>query len=130
MPTYEFCCNDTGKRFEIKCSYAEYDPSSVTSPFTGSTNVSRIIRRVRVMRSEGSRWDRMMDGDENAMDELEASFDEDDPRQLGRALRHFGKHMDEDMGPEFGEVIDRLESGQSPEEIEQTLAFDDGGDAL
>jgi hypothetical protein len=31
------------------------------------------------------------------------------------------KEGDEDLGPEFDEVVDRLESGQSPGEIEQAL---------
>ncbi|NIW46821.1 MAG: hypothetical protein GWN30_19315, partial [Gammaproteobacteria bacterium] len=38
--------------------------------------------------------------------------------------------MGEDLGPEFDEVIDRLEKGQSPDEIEEALpdlgADDDG----
>ena len=29
--------------------------------------------------------------------------------------------LGEDMPPEFGEVIDRLEAGQSPEEIEESM---------
>jgi hypothetical protein len=29
--------------------------------------------------------------------------------------------MGEDAGPEFNEVIDRLESGQSPEDIEKSM---------
>lgn len=32
-----------------------------------------------------------------------------------------GQEVGEDLGPEFDEVVDRLESGQSPEEIEQDL---------
>jgi len=27
----------------------------------------------------------------------------------------------EDLGPEFGEMVDRLEAGESPEEIEKTM---------
>jgi hypothetical protein len=36
--------------------------------------------------------------------------------------------MGEDLPPEFDEVVDRLESGQSPEEIEKSIP-DLGGDA-
>lgn len=121
MPRYEFRCNDTGKHFEINVSIADYDPDSVVSPFTGSHNVSRIIRRVRFARSESSRWDQIEAGDEAALADLEDA----DPRTLGRALRHFSSKADEDLGTEFDEVIDRLESGQSPEEIEQTMVGDD-----
>jgi hypothetical protein len=36
--------------------------------------------------------------------------------------------MGEDLPPEFDEVVDRLESGQSPEDIESAIP-DLGGDA-
>ena len=36
-------------------------------------------------------------------------------------MGEMGAEMGEDLGPEFHEVIDRLESGQSPEEIEAAL---------
>jgi hypothetical protein len=37
--------------------------------------------------------------------------------------------MGEDLGEEFGEVVDRLEKGQSPEEIEEAMPelADEGG---
>jgi hypothetical protein len=46
---------------------------------------------------------------------------EDDPRALGKMMRKMSGEMGEDMGPEFHEVIDRLEKGQSPEEIEKAM---------
>ena len=54
---------------------------------------------------------------------------EDDPRALGRMMRQMGNELGEELPPEFGEVVDRLEKGQSPEEIEQALPdlADDAG---
>ena len=46
---------------------------------------------------------------------------EDDPKALGRMMRKMSSEMGEDMGPEFDEVVNRLEKGQSPEEIEEAL---------
>lgn len=46
---------------------------------------------------------------------------EDDPKAMGRMMRKMGKEMGEELPPEFDEVVDRLESGQSPEEIESSL---------
>jgi len=46
---------------------------------------------------------------------------EDDPRELGRAMRKMGKEMGEELPPEFNEVVGRLEAGQSPEEIESAV---------
>jgi hypothetical protein len=121
MPKYEFRCNVTGKHFEVYASIAEYDPAKVVSPYTGTNDVTRIIRRVRFIRSDSSRWDRLEEGDESVLDDL----DDADPQTLGKALRHFGTKLGEDMGPEFQEVVERLESGQSPEEIERTMEFSD-----
>lgn len=56
---------------------------------------------------------------------------EDDPKAMGRMMRKMGKEMGEDLPPEFNEVVDRLESGQNPEDIEKAipdLGNDDGGD--
>lgn len=46
---------------------------------------------------------------------------EDDPQALGRVMRKMGNELGEEIPPEFGEVVDRLEKGQSPEEIESAL---------
>jgi hypothetical protein len=46
---------------------------------------------------------------------------EDDPQSLGRMMRKMGREMGEDMPPEFDEVVDRLEKGQSPDEIESAM---------
>ena len=42
-------------------------------------------------------------------------------------MRKMSNEVGEDMGPEFGEVVDRLEAGESPDDIEQTMP-DLGGD--
>ena len=72
-----------------------------------------------------------MDSLEGEMGNLEGL--EDDPKALGRMMRKMGKEMGgEDMPPEFDDVVDRLESGQSPEEIEKEMpdlgAGEMGGD--
>ena len=46
---------------------------------------------------------------------------EEDPQKLGSMMRKMSSEMGEDMGPEFNEVIGRLEKGQSPEQIEKDL---------
>jgi len=48
-------------------------------------------------------------------------LDENDPKSMARWMRKMGDEMGEDLGSEFGEVVDRLESGQSPEDIEDAL---------
>ncbi len=53
---------------------------------------------------------------------------EEDPKAMGQMMRKMGKQMGEEMPPEFDEVVDRLESGQNPEDIEKAIP-DLGGDA-
>lgn len=118
MPTYEYRCNETGRHFEISYkTYADFDQAVPRSPYTGSTNVTRIIRRVAIARSNSIQLDRIESGDLNALAELENA----DPQTLGRVMRHFGGQLEDDLGTEFQEVVERLESGQTPEEIERTM---------
>ena len=45
----------------------------------------------------------------------------DDPKALARMMKKMGNDMGEDIPNEFNEVVDRLEAGQTPEEIESAL---------
>ncbi len=46
---------------------------------------------------------------------------EQDPQSFGKMIRSMSRETGEDLGPEFDEVVDRLEFGQNPNEIEQAL---------
>jgi hypothetical protein len=60
-------------------------------------------------------------------------LNENDPRSLGRMMRRMADETGEDLGPEFGEVVSRLEKGEDPEAIEKSMpelaemGGDDGG---
>ena len=84
-------------------------------------NPERIIRPVRISRTEQARLDSLTDP--SLLDGLD-----DDPQTLGKMMREMSRELGEDMGLEFDEVVDRLEKGQSPEEIERDLP-DLGADA-
>lgn len=114
MPAYEFRCGDCHRRFEIFASFREYDPTKVTCPHCHSKNVHRWIRRVRFARSEESRL-------ENVTDPESLAGLENDPKALGRMMRQMSSEVGEEIGPEFDEVVNRLEAGQTPDEIEKAL---------
>lgn len=114
MPMYPYRCLNCKKRFEIFMSYTEYGTLPISCPHCGDTNVTRRINRVRIARSTDSMLDNL--DDPSSLEGLE-----DDPKAMGQMMRRMGAEMGEDLGPEFHEVIDRLESGQSPEEIEAAL---------
>ena len=115
MPTYDFICNDCNQRFDVFLSFAEYGKKTVKCAFCGSKNVRRRMTKVRIAKSEDSRMESMAD-DFSGFEGLE-----DDPKAMGRMMRKMGKEMGEELPPEFNEVVDRLEKGQSPEEIEKEV---------
>ncbi len=115
MPTYEYRCPDCRKRVAIVMSYAEYGQREVRCPNCGGARLQRLISRVRVARSEESRLDSLADPSDWG------DFDENDPRAMARMMRRMGDELGEEMPPEFDEVVDRLEAGQSPEEIEESM---------
>jgi len=115
MPTYDFICSDCRQRFDLFLTYAEYGNTPVVCPNCGSHNVRRRIGRIRVARSEESRLENL--SDPGSLDGLE-----EDPKALGHMLKKMKSEVGgEDIGPEFDEVVGRLESGQSPEDIEQNM---------
>ncbi len=125
MPTYDFVCNTCHQRFDVFLTFAEYGKKTVTCTHCNSKDVRRRMTKVRIAKSEESRMDSMAD-DFSGFEGLE-----DDPQAMGRMMRKMGKEMGEDLPAEFDEVVDRLESGQSPDDIEKAipdLGNDTGGD--
>jgi len=124
MPIYEYRCHDCHRRVSLFFrSFADVREEP-RCPRCGGNHLTRLVSRVSVVRSEESRLDDL--ADPAALDGL----DENDPKSLGRWMRKMSAEMGEEMPSEFDEVIDRLEAGQSPEEIEAEipeLAEDMGG---
>ncbi len=114
MPIYDYICLDCHKKFDLQMSYSEYGVKPVVCPRCAGSNVRRRINRIRVARSEESRLDRL--ADPSALSGLD-----EDPRALGKMMREMGKESGEDLGPDFDEVVGRLESGQDPDGIENDM---------
>lgn len=126
MPNYDFRCNNCQRHVRLFYSYSEYDSVEPLCTHCGSSELKRVISRVAIAKSEESRLDSL--DPEGMM----AGLDEDDPRSLGRFMKKMSSEMGEDMGDDFNEVVDRLESGESPESIEKSMPeiAEAGGDAL
>jgi len=114
MPTYEFRCNNCNHKFEIYLTYREYGNKPIHCPACDHPEPERVIKPVRVTRSGSERFDELADPANLA------GLDED-PRALGKMMRQMSRELGEDMGPEFDEVVNRLEKGQSPEDIEREI---------
>ena len=115
MPTYDFTCNACEKRFDVFMTFSEYGNKPVYCTHCNSENVRRRMTKVRIAKSEESRMENMAENFSGF-----ESMDED-PKALGQMMRKMGSEMGEELPPEFDEVVDRLESGQSADEIESAL---------
>jgi putative FmdB family regulatory protein len=114
MPIYEFRCNNCNHKFEIYLTYQEYGNTPITCPSCDHSEPERIIKPVRVARSGAERFD-------DLADPAKLAGLDDDPQTLGKMMRQMSQELGEDMGPEFDEVVNRLERGQSPEDIERDI---------
>lgn len=126
MPIYEYLCHDCQRRVSLLWrSFADAESRSPICPRCGGHHLTRLISRVAVLRSEESRLEDL--ADPSALDGL----DENDPKSLARFMRKMAEETGEDLGPEFEEVVGRLEAGEDPESIEKAmpeLGGDLGGD--
>ncbi len=122
MPTYQYQCLSCKKRFEVFLTYQEYGIKKIECPHCASDQVRRRIGRIRFAKSEESRLDSLTDP--SGLEGLE-----NDPRALGKMMRKMSNEMGEEVGPEFDEVVDRLEAGQNPEDIEKAIP-DLGGEGV
>ena len=106
-------------------TFSEYGKKTVLCAHCQSDNVRRRMTKVRIAKSDASRMESAAD-DFSGMEGIE-----NDPKALARMMRKMGGEMGEDLPSEFNEVVDRLEAGQSPEEIESVLpdlGVDDSSD--
>lgn len=116
MPIYEYRCANCKRRVNIffrTLSAAQTEMPHC--PNCASTNLSRLVSRFATVKSEEARMDAM--ADPSAMGDI----DENDPKSMARFMKKMSSEMGEEMGPEFDEMVGRLESGESPEEIEKSM---------
>ena len=119
MPIYEYTCHDCNRRVSLLWrSFAEAQERLAVCPRCGGAHLTRLISRVAVVRSEASRLD-------SAADDLSPSgmpdLDENDPRSLARFMRKMADESGEELGADFEEVVGRLEAGEDPDTIEESM---------
>jgi len=116
MPIYEYSCQDCGRRVSLLWrTFADAESRQAVCPRCGGTHLTRLISRVAVLRSEESHLDDLTDPGDMA------GLDENDPKSLARFMRKMAGETGEDLGPEFDEVVGRLEAGEDPESIENAM---------
>jgi putative FmdB family regulatory protein len=111
MPIYDYRCQGCGRRISLLFqTYAAAE--SAACPHCGSQDLTRLITRFAVVKSEESRLDDLTDP--SAFGDL----DESDPRSVARWARRMGDEMGEDLGPEYDEMVDRMEAGELDDDMD------------
>lgn len=124
MPIYEYYCYDCRRRVNLFFrSFSAVETEMVHCPTCEGQRLVRLISRVAVKKSEESRLENLAD-DASLMSGLES----EDPRALANFMRRMSDETGEPLDGEMSEVLDRLEAGESPESIEESMP-DMGGES-
>jgi putative FmdB family regulatory protein len=126
MPIYEYYCYDCRQRVSVFFrSFSVASDDAALCPTCEGKRLYRLVSRVSVLKSEESRMEGLAD-DSSLMSGLES----EDPRALAHFMRRMSNETGEPLDAEMSDVLNRLESGQSPEEIEKALPDFGGGDDM
>jgi putative FmdB family regulatory protein len=111
MPIYEYYCNKCKKAssFLLLRATEEINPYCKSCK---STDVTRVISRVRVLRSEEQRIESLLDPSKLG------DLDENDPRSVEKLMKRMGSEFGDELGEGFEEeMAEALASeGSNPEE--------------
>lgn len=123
MPIYEYRCRDCGRVMSVlvRGFSAQAAPSC---PRCSGTNLSKLVSRFAVMKSEESRLDDLADPSRFG------DLDENDPKSVARWARRMGEEMGEDLGDDFKEAVEQIEAGEDPMGGEEGEAGSDLGGGL
>ena len=125
MPIYEYRCHSCRRRVSILWrTFADAANGQPVCPRCGGQELTRLVSKVSVLKSEEGRLDDL--SDPSSLGDL----DENDPKSVARWMRKMSSEMGEDLGDDLDEVVDRLEAGESPEEIEKTMPEMGGDDMM
>jgi len=118
MPIYEYRCNGCNKRVNVFQRQMNA-PAAAVCPNCGGSDLRRLVSRFAVVRNE----DQMLDSLDD--DSLLSGVDENDPRSVAAWARKMQSKMGEEVEPEFEEMIDRMEAGEMPDEMDDMGGADD-----
>ncbi|MDA8217188.1 MAG: hypothetical protein M0Z94_06160 [Dehalococcoidales bacterium] len=122
MPIYEYRCPACGLRQSLFFhTYAA--AATARCRRCGSTDLRKLVSRFYALKSEEAQLESLTDPS------TFGDVDENDPRSVARWARRLARETGEDLGPEFTEMVDRLEAGEMPDE-EGATGMPDEDDGL
>ncbi len=99
MPIYEYRCEDCKKISEFLVIRTD-EPFFPQCKKCKSKKMTRVLSRVRVIRSEESRLDSLADPSKWG------DLDERDPKSMARWMKKMGKELGEDMGEDVDQMVE------------------------
>jgi len=120
MPIYEYRCRDCG----TKSTFVTLSVSAALDlkcRRCGRANLEKLVSRVAVLRSEGSRLDNLADPSNLG------GIDENDPASVARWMKKMGKEMGEDLGEDFEREVEEAAGGGGIGGGGGGMGEDDGG---
>ena len=119
MPIYEYRCQDCRKRSSVFVRTISGSISPACQ-HCGSRSLSRLFSRVAVLRPDGE--------DAAGFDESSLSgVDENEPRSVARWVRKMSREMGEPLDAEMEADLERMESGEMPDDYEDQPEEDFAG---
>ena len=116
MPIYEYACLDCRKRVNVFFrAFSQAKDEDALCPLCHGSRLQRLVSRVTVTKTDDSRMDDLADSS------LMAGLENEDPQALAHFMRRMSDETGEPIDAEMGEVIGRLEAGESVDSIEDTL---------
>ena len=104
MPLYEYRCGGCRRLVTILTMRVSEAVDPVCE-HCGSRELRRQLSRFAMVRSDDSRLDAL------TSDAALGGVDESDPKSVARWMRKMGGELGEDVGSDFGDVVDEIEQG-------------------
>ena len=113
MPIYEYRCEACGKISEFLLIKTDevFTPQCKRCK---SKKMTRVLSKVRVIRSEGSRMESLADPSKWG------DLDEKDPKSMAKMMKKLGKEFGEELGEDADQMVDeameeKMTSGSNEE---------------
>jgi putative FmdB family regulatory protein len=120
MPIYDYHCATCNRRVSLffrSFRAAAEGAAQARCPICGGSTLERIISTPTLLRRGGARTAGV-----DAADAADPrALDAEDPRTLAGLLRATGQALDEPLEGEMGEIVGRLEAGESAAEVGAAL---------
>ena len=109
MPIYEYRCHGCRRRVSL---LVRSESTLLACPQCGSQELTRLFSTFAIRRSYMDAYDSILSDNQ-----LVRGLEHSDPRALAEWNRRMSQGMEEDVGPEYQEMVDRLEAGEMPTEL-------------